>query len=526
MKRSPSLYICILLVWMLLLLLTFRPLLVAVEKAEVHGWLIGSLVATSTVLVACFWLNGTKDIVYPIYSRLFRKSMTYIPPKAAWPRRYGVQSRPSVAMVYCTYNDFNPESLYASMQQDYSWCKTVILDDSTKPEYMLQIDAFAAQHNLQVVRRKDRVGFKAGNLNNYLHTADYDYFVILDSDEIIPRNFVTRALDYFADDKTVGVVQATHIATRNRNRFMRLFAPGVDSFWPIYLPLKQRCGFLSLMGHGAMVSKDCYIAAGGFPHVVAEDLCFSIEAWCNGYRVTFAADIVCEEEYPVNYLAFKKRHSKWTQGNMEFIKQYTWRILSAPMAWFEKLDIILSTYNLPLTAIFALYITINVVVLPLLKYYFVYPSWLIIPTVAFLLAPMLNDILFYRRSLSIPRLIWYLAHSSFLYGSMLFISLTSSLKSLFGSSVFLVTPKDQTQVSWREALRANIGEVTFSASLIAISLLFDKSPLPVVLIVVPSIMSVYLSVFANKPTSGSVRSKSKPIASPTSMEIEDVKAAA
>jgi len=36
-----------------------------------------------------------------------------------------------------------------------------------------------------------------------------------------------------------------------------------------------------------------------------------------------------------NYLAFKKRHSKWTQGNMEFIKKYTVRILRSrrPPIW-------------------------------------------------------------------------------------------------------------------------------------------------------------------------------------------------
>jgi cellulose synthase/poly-beta-1,6-N-acetylglucosamine synthase-like glycosyltransferase len=109
---------------------------------------------------------------------------------------------------------------------------------------------------------------------------------------------------------------------------------------------------MSLLGHGAMVSRACYVAAGGFPHLVAEDLCFSIEARIRGYYVAFAEDIVCEEEYPVDYLAFKKRHSKWTQGNMEFIRTYTGRIFASSLSWLEKLDIVLFTYNLPLTAFF------------------------------------------------------------------------------------------------------------------------------------------------------------------------------
>ena len=112
-----------------------------------------------------------------------------------------------------------------------------------------------------------------------------------------------------------------------------MFSIGVDSHWIAYQTVKDRYGFLSLLGHGAMVSRECYVAAGGFPHVVAEDLCFSIAARDAGWLTVFAPDVVCEEEYPVDYLAFKKRHSKWTQGNMEFIKRYTAVILRSRMSW-------------------------------------------------------------------------------------------------------------------------------------------------------------------------------------------------
>ncbi|MGH7237191.1 MAG: glycosyltransferase, partial [Candidatus Saccharimonadales bacterium] len=378
----------------------FVPLVHAVLVSERRGWLTLSLVAMSSLFIAYFWLNGAKDVIYTFYYYAFRKKLGRLPARAAWPRRFGVEARPRVVMVYCTYNDFNAESLAACMRQDYTLNRVVILDDSTDPVYKRDIDAFAAQHSVRVVRRDDHIGFKAGNLNNYLRKASFDFFVILDSDEIIPPNFITRALDYFAADNSVGIVQANHQATRNRNKFMDLFAIGVNSHWPTYQAVKHHHGFLSLLGHGAMVSRQCYEAAGGFPHLVAEDLCFSIEARHRGYFVAFAPDILCEEEYPVSYLAFKKRHSKWTQGNMEFIKRYTGRILRARMAWFEKLDIVLFTYSLPLTAFFALYVVINVIVLPMLHYRVVYPTWLLIPTVVFLLAPMLNDIFFHWRKVN------------------------------------------------------------------------------------------------------------------------------
>jgi cellulose synthase/poly-beta-1,6-N-acetylglucosamine synthase-like glycosyltransferase len=491
MTKSPRIYLLILGVWSVLLAALLETSFTQIDAATRAGWPIVALVVSSTAFVAYFWLNGTKDVVYTLYYHLVAAR-----PAPAVPRRAAAPA-PRVVLVYCTCDDFSADSLLRSMRQDYDNYAVVILDDSAKPEYRARVDAFGAEHGVRVVRRADRSGFKAGNLNNYLGTAEYDYFVILDSDEIIPASYIARCLDYFAHYPNAGIVQANHVATRNRNAFMRMFSIGVDSHWIAYQTVKDRHGFLSLLGHGAMVSRECYRAAGGFPHVVAEDLCFSIAARDAGYYTVFAPDVVCEEEYPVDYLAFKKRHSKWTQGNMEFIKRYTWVILRSRMSWFEKLDIVLFTYNLPLTAVFSIYVMIHVMVLPVLGYRIHYPLWMLAPTVLFLLAPMLNDVIFHR-GMGKSRLAWYLLHTILLYGSMLFISFRASVTSAFGKSVFVVTPKEDQRITLRQALVANRAEIIFGALLLAVSLVLTGSVLPVILIAVPAICCFYLALKHNQ----------------------------
>ncbi len=498
MKKSVLLYCIAFALWAGLLAATISPLLRAIDQAEHHSMLTAVLVTISTLFIGYFWLNGMKDLVYTLYYYLRKQKLVAAPPNGYWRQKFGNKARMKVVMVYCTCNDFNAESLLACMNQNYPNHEVVILDDSKKPEYIAEINAFAKEHGVKVVRRDNNIGYKAGNLNNYLRKADFDYFVILDSDEIIPPNFITRSLDYFAYYQNAGIIQANHIATRNRNKFMRLFAIGVNSHWTTYQAVKHHHGFLSLLGHGAMVSRECYEAAGGFPHLVAEDLCFSIEARSKGYYVAFAPDIICEEEYPIDYLAFKKRHSKWTQGNMEFIKKYTWRIFTSNMTWYEKLDIILFTYSLPLTFFFASYVVINVAILPLLGHTVTYPVWLLIPTGIFLIAPMLNDIIYYYREKNIFSLAWYLLHSMILYGSMMFVSLKSSIKSAFGKSVFLVTPKDSEHITFKNALWLNRAELIFGISLIVISIAINESPLPTLMIAGPGMFSVYLSMMANQ----------------------------
>lgn len=500
MSKTSRLYKLILSAWLLLIALSVDTFYYTFLRAERTNWYTGLMVGASMLFISYFWLNGTKDLVYTLYFHLFCKKSYKTPSlKARWNSKAFRTYKPKVALVYCTCNDFSGESLLQSMKQTYKNIEVVILDDSNKKEYKKLVDAFALQHNVKVIRRRSRVGFKAGNLNHYLKTAKFDYFVILDSDEIIPRTYVNRSLDYFAGDKNIGIVQANHIATRNRNPFMQMYARGVDSHWPTYQMVKSSHGFLSLLGHGAMVSNECYRAAGGFPHVVAEDLCFSIEARNKGFYVVFAPDIICEEEYPISYLAFKKRHSKWTQGNMEFIKTYTSNILKAQMRWFEKLDIIIFTYNLPLHAFFSLFVAINVILLPAVHYRLIYPIWMLIPTITFLIAPMLNDIIYYFKKMHLKSLCWYLIHTLLLFGSMFYISLESSFKSFVGGSTFIVTPKTNKAVNWRLALKANTKELIFALVILAVSTLMDGSPLPVIMIALPSIFSVYLARLANEP---------------------------
>lgn len=487
--KSPALYLTILAVWAALIAVSVPGFYFAAERLDGIGT---ALAAVSELFIAYFWLNGIKDLVYTLWYHIRLKGKLSVPV-----RRNAESGVPRVVLVYCTANDFNAESLEACLFQSYLNYEVVILDDSLNPDYKARVDAFAQLHGLTVVRREGRVGFKAGNLNNYLaNNSLWDYFVILDSDEIIPANFVDRCLDYFAADPTVGIVQANHVATRDRNHFMEQYSMGVDSHWIAYQSVKIRSGFLSLLGHGALVSRKCYNAASGFPHVVAEDLCFTIAARNQGYLAVFAPDVICQEEYPVDYAAFRKRHNKWTQGNMEFIKRYTGTILRSSMRWFEKLDIVLFTYALPLTAVFSLYVVANVVVLPLMGERILLPKWMLIPTVLFLLAPMLNDFISHRDE-GVKRLASYSAHSMLLYGSMFWTSLRASIKSMFGQSVFLVTPKDTAWVGFRGAIKACRTELVFFLALAAVTMYTTGSIFPTVLIAMPALFSVYLVAMHN-----------------------------
>ena len=85
-----------------------------------------------------------------------------------------------------------------------------------------------------------------------------------------------------------------------------------------------------------------------------------------------------------------------------------------------------------------------------------------------------------------------------LFGSMFYVSLVSSFKSIFGKkAVFLVTPKDSRKITFFEALKLNYKEIIFSIVLISISLFTSGHILPVLLIVIPSLFSPILTMYSN-----------------------------
>ena len=275
----------------------------------------------------------------------------------------GMQN-PKVLLLYCTCNDFNAEALKACMQQDYDNFQTVILDDSSNFSYIRQIDKFAKAHGVKVVRREDKEGFKAGNLNHYLQgRTDYDYFIVLDSDERIPSYYIKEALKYYAYSSKVGVVQAAHKATKGNNLFQSLMGLSVQSNGKICQVMKNFYGSNALIGHGMMISRKCFESTHGFPHVVAEDISFAVDVKNSGYDVLYAPNILCEEEFPVSYPCLKKRQAKWVQGNVEFMKKYNKSITTSKMSWFEKLDIKLSHYNLPIIPMLSFLIIVNTVII-------------------------------------------------------------------------------------------------------------------------------------------------------------------
>ncbi len=364
---SPYLYISVFSAW-LLSLVWFGPRLIGLlDMAYSIPSYITMLLFISFICFA--WLYGFYNIgiicfvfIYKKFSKKPEKELVNLE----------LDYEPEVAILYTTCNDFIEESVHSCIDQDYNNYKVYILDDSSDETIKQTIDLYASNYpgRVQVIRRDNREGFKAGNMNNALeHYITEPYFAIADADEILPKDFLKKLVNVIEADDKCGFVQANHRANINDDSALsKSLGIGVDIHWKYYQPFRNDYGFVMFLGHGALIRTKCWHEIGGFPHIVSEDLGFAIHAREKGYRGRFVEDVICLEDFPEDMRSFRIRHMKWTRGTCEFlVTKFKWLVKAKNITWTEKLDILFPTLNLPLTLVYLFFMVVANLMLP---YYF------------------------------------------------------------------------------------------------------------------------------------------------------------
>lgn len=359
-KRSPAMFIFLFSGW-ICAMAWFGPRLIESLKAA-QGPVSYFAQGYFVVFVGVAWLYGLYNIAVVLFALVDR-----LMPRQATEVATTDESIP-VAVLYTTCNDFVEAGAASCTRMRYSNYRVYILDDSSDANYKSKIDRFAAKHDhVEVIRRPTREGFKAGNLNHALrnHVTE-PYFVIADSDEILPRNFLERLVPRISADPDCGFIQANHKCIKHGTKLQRDMCRGIDIHWKWYQPLRNRFGFVMFLGHGAILRTSCWQEVGGFPELVSEDLAYAIAIRERGYYGRFAEDVTCLEEFPESVRAFRVRHVKWTRGTCEFLHRMSVPLIrSRNISVSEKLDILFPTANLPLTLFFFVFMIMTAIVLPL-----------------------------------------------------------------------------------------------------------------------------------------------------------------
>lgn len=202
-----------------------------------------------------------------------------------------------------------------------------LLDDSTGEEEKASMDALAKRHGCTVVRRSDRVGYKAGNINNAFRRAVKEpFFVILDSDQAPLPEFLERTMDHFSDPD-IGFVQTPQYLINEATPLERGAKIGTNIFYFAQCVGKSHDGALPFCGTNAVIRTAAFRGVGGFRYFSAtEDIELGLRINQAGYRGRYVPEILVHGYAPPDFAAYSSQQYRWANGNLAILRE-SWRAI-------------------------------------------------------------------------------------------------------------------------------------------------------------------------------------------------------
>ena len=244
-----------------------------------------------------------------------------------------------------------------------------VLDDST--DETVQIAARMVEKKLEEgfdikhIRRGNRIGFKAGALKEGLKIAKGNYIAIFDADFVPHKDFLTKTLSFFNDDK-IGMVQTRweHI-NGDYSILTKAQALALDGHFVIEQSVRNKAGFfINFNGTGGIWRKSCIEESGNWnSDTLTEDLDLSYRAQLKGWRFVFLKDFTSPAELPSEINALKSQQFRWTKGAIETAK----KIL--PLVWKAKIPLrvkLQSTFHLTNNLVFPFILLAAILNVPLI----------------------------------------------------------------------------------------------------------------------------------------------------------------
>jgi cellulose synthase/poly-beta-1,6-N-acetylglucosamine synthase-like glycosyltransferase len=354
---SGLLYLTVLMIWLTLIALASGTFSACITKAPNTVTLICTLVFL--VWLIFMWLIGIWHLMNVFFSYIASRGHK-IQSFVGYPLDL---EQPAVAILYTTCNDFDTTAFATCLRQSYDNYEVLVCDDGNESEKIdkeiKEVLKKAGHHpQVTIVRRSNRRGFKAGNMNNTLkiHGDRFKYFAVADADEILPENFLSQCISRMCQDPNICFAQCAHAARIcGATEFAAKHSIAIAGHWRHFVPARQHFGLMPFYGHGAVIRMEAWRRVGGFPEIVSEDIALTVLFYREGYRGIYIPQVICEESFPSDFQAMSCRTGKWVRGTLQFLKVY-WRALigTSSMSVVEKIDIIFCTLGLLLPLPFIL----------------------------------------------------------------------------------------------------------------------------------------------------------------------------
>jgi cellulose synthase/poly-beta-1,6-N-acetylglucosamine synthase-like glycosyltransferase len=239
-----------------------------------------------------------------------------------------MQTFPKVLVQLPLYNERHVAERILRTAARLDWPRdrlTIQVLDDSDDETAIIIDRAAERlrvegHVIDVVRRTDRTGYKAGALAYGLARSDAEFVAIFDADFMPASDFLRRAIQPLLKDERVGVVQCRwdHL-NPDENLITQVQSIGLDYHFGVEQAAKSWAGLpMHFNGTcGIWRIKTIEDAGGWQADTVTEDVDLSYRAQLAGYRITYRFGVAVPGEIPDTVEAWRTQQYRWAKGSTQ-----------------------------------------------------------------------------------------------------------------------------------------------------------------------------------------------------------------
>ena len=223
-----------------------------------------------------------------------------------------------------------------------------ILDDST--DETTAMASACVEHyrrrgfQIELIRRPDRAGFKAGNLRNGLTTATGEFIAIFDADFIPRPDFLKRTVPHLMTNPRLGFVQTRweHI-NGDYSSLTAAQAILLDGHFVVEHTARNRSGlFINFNGTAGVWRRESIKAAGNWQvDTLFEDFDLSYRSQLAGWTGLYLPDVVAPAEVPPQLAAFRQQQFRWAKGTTQCLKKFAGTVFRASLTWPVKIQALL-----------------------------------------------------------------------------------------------------------------------------------------------------------------------------------------
>jgi cellulose synthase/poly-beta-1,6-N-acetylglucosamine synthase-like glycosyltransferase len=270
-------------------------------------------------------------------------------------RYYGVTDEslfPKVVVQLPMYNEKTVACrvIEACVDIDYprSRFEIQVLDDSTD-ETRGYVDQSAAKLreagvSISVIRRTDRVGFKAGALQNGLKYTDAEFVAIFDADFVPTAEFLKKSVAFFVDKPKLGLVQGrwTHL-NKKSSLITRGQAMGIDGHFMVEQAARSWNGwFMNFNGTAGIFRVEAIQTSGGWQHdTLTEDMDLSYRMQLAGWTTEYVPELAVPAEIPEDMNAFKNQQFRWAKGSIQTAMKIIPQLIKHKVPTFKFIQAVL-----------------------------------------------------------------------------------------------------------------------------------------------------------------------------------------